>query len=305
MDPASTQATSSPTSLVIANHSLSMQLMTATGNPASGGSTAATSNKQPQLTRKVLSSDLSNYNLDHLYCHPSDKKTQQQQPSDAVSPFHKGTAATAPTGGAPPPPSNTDMGAVLKEIKQLKAMLLLHLDLIQEQSDQLASKDKLVLSLRKENETLRLKVTELTTTAMTPSPAALPAAASAPSTTTTKTSTPIVITKSGRFSKPVLPVVSVAKDDAANKVQPTLQSHQHFSSVNDASVQPSAVLLPKEEPMDSAISMVDQQQPIPDAKSEILKKFSNKLLANCSEKLNSLTATIESEYISVFINFFN
>lgn len=276
-----------------------MQLMTATGNPASGGSTGATSNKQPPLAnRKVLSADLSNYNLDHLYCHSNDKKTNQSP----ASPFGKG-ASTASTGGLPP---TTDMGAVLKEIKQLKAMLLLHLDLIQEQSDQLASKDKLVLSLRKENESLRLRVAELT---MAPSPSstspATNSSSSSASSTTTTTTTPVVITKSGRFSKPVLPPI-VAKDDASNKGQPTLTHPTTHRSVNTTMQlgghQHSlfAELQPKDEPLDT-----NEELPEPDQKSEILKKFSNKLLANCSEKLNTLTATIESEYLFVYISKFS
>lgn len=297
MDPASSSqaATSSP-SLVIANtnhqSTLSMQLMTATGSPTSGGSTGATSNK-PQTqpaSRKVLSSDLSNYNLDHLYCHPNNDK-KSQPPVPPASPFIRGSAATAAPGALPP---TTDMCAVLKEIKQLKAMLLLHLDLIQEQSDQLASKDKLVLSLRKENDTLRLRITELTNTTMVPSPSA----------TTAASASPVVITKSGRCSKPVLPV-AVVKDDSSNKGQPT---QHHPSSKHSAKAlqaghqQPTrADLLPKEEPLDAT----EQQQPQPDAKSEIIKKFSSKLLANCSEKLNSLTATIESEYfIFIFYLFY-
>lgn len=288
MDSVSSSPAISSPSLVITNHSsLSLQLMTATGNPASGGSTGATSNKQttPLANRKVLSSDLNNYNLDHLYCHSNEKKTQSQP----VSPYTRGIAAPATAGGLPP---TTDMSAVLKEIKQLKAMLLLHLDLIQEQSDQLASKDKLILNLRKDNDSLRLRLTEL---AMAPSSSVAP-----PTTATfTSSSSPVVITKSGRFSKPVLPL-AVAKDDVTNKVQPaTTHTQSHSANATHINQQHSMVadLLPKDEPLDSS---VDDQQPVPDAKSEILKKFSNKLLANYSEKLNTLTATIESEYLLQF-----
>lgn len=67
----------------------------------------------------------SKFNLDHVYCHTN------TVPNDV---------------------------AILKENKQLKAMLLLHLDLIQEQSDQLMTKDKLLASLREENETLKQNI---------------------------------------------------------------------------------------------------------------------------------------------------
>lgn len=92
-------------------------------------STASNLNK---LNRKT---DLhNNYNnLDHLYCHTNE--------SNHIRATNTGN----------------DMGTIRKEIKQLKAMLLLHLDLIQEQSDQLMSKDKLLASLRQENEMLKIK----------------------------------------------------------------------------------------------------------------------------------------------------
>lgn len=261
-----------------------MQLMTATGVPVSGGgSTGATTNKTPQpvASRKVLSADLSNYNLDHLYCHTNDKKTNTTNQPPA-SPYMQRAAIGAPAGGLPP---NTDMGSVLKEIKQLKAMLLLHLDLIQEQSDQLASKDKLVLGLRKENEALRQRVSELTA----PAPQQ-PVSASTPTTTTTTPSSPaVVITKSGRFSKPVL-AVAVAKDDAANKDRVTSHSVGAVQAKQTPSTAPA--LQPKNEPLDAPL---DAAQPMGDTKSEMLKKISSKLLANCSEKLSILSATIESE----------
>lgn len=283
MEPASTQLNPSTNNLVLpASNTLSMQLMTATGTGGgSGGSTNATSNKpqsqqqqQPVgINRKVLAADVNNYNLDHLYCHPNDKKTQQP-----VTPFLRG--ATAATGGPPP---GTDMGAVLKEIKHLKAMLLLHLDLIQEQSDQLMSKDKLVTTLRKENEVLRQRVADF---AITNPNTGVPS-----STTASTANVPIVVTKSGRCSKPVLIPVAVAKDDAANKIQPTGHPHhqqQHFSVQQHPGT--FSALSPKVEPQEA-----NDPPMVLDAKSEIIKKFSNKLLANCSEKLDSLSASIESK----------
>uniref|UniRef100_A0AAG5DCQ3 PEHE domain-containing protein n=1 Tax=Anopheles atroparvus TaxID=41427 RepID=A0AAG5DCQ3_ANOAO len=43
----------------------------------------------------------------------------------------------------------------LKEVKQLQSILLLHLDLIQEQGDQILNKDKMIVKLRDENEVLK------------------------------------------------------------------------------------------------------------------------------------------------------
>lgn len=46
----------------------------------------------------------------------------------------------------------------LTEVKHLKELLLLHLDLIQQQSEQLVTKDKLLAALKEENETLKLRL---------------------------------------------------------------------------------------------------------------------------------------------------
>lgn len=73
-------------------------------------------------------------NLDHLYCHPIGDTNN----------FIK----TA---------SNQDIFKLLTENKQLKSMLLLHLDLIQEQSDQIILKDKNIAQLKQENESLKEK----------------------------------------------------------------------------------------------------------------------------------------------------
>lgn len=44
------------------------------------------------------------------------------------------------------------------EVRHLKELLLLHLDLIQQQSEQLVTKDKTISSLRQENETVSKKI---------------------------------------------------------------------------------------------------------------------------------------------------
>lgn len=81
--------------------------------------------------------DIYNYNLDHVYC--SDNSNYRN--------------ATGINSNSP----SSDLKALRKENKQLQAMLLLHLDLIQEQSNQLIAKDKQLLQLREENEQLRLR----------------------------------------------------------------------------------------------------------------------------------------------------
>lgn len=82
--------------------------------------------------------DIFNYNLDHVYC--SDNSNYR----NASGINNSGSSAN-------------DLKTLRKENKQLQAMLLLHLDLIQEQSNQLISKDKQLLQLREEKEQLRLR----------------------------------------------------------------------------------------------------------------------------------------------------
>uniref|UniRef100_A0A182J9K4 PEHE domain-containing protein n=1 Tax=Anopheles atroparvus TaxID=41427 RepID=A0A182J9K4_ANOAO len=52
----------------------------------------------------------------------------------------------------------------LKEVKQLQSILLLHLDLIQEQGDQILNKDKMIVKLRDENECLPIRNSEVSST---------------------------------------------------------------------------------------------------------------------------------------------
>lgn len=76
------------------------------------------------------------YNLDHVYCHTNESSNYIR---------------------ANPQTTSNDIMSLLKENKQLKAMLILHMDLIQEQSDQLLAKDKLLIGLREENLALKAK----------------------------------------------------------------------------------------------------------------------------------------------------
>lgn len=91
-------------------------------------------NKSEKLTKSNQQNDIYNYNLDHVYC------------SDNAS--YRNAAVNSATG---------DVKTLRKENKQLQAMLLLNLDLIQEQSNQIIAKDKQLLQLREENEQLRTR----------------------------------------------------------------------------------------------------------------------------------------------------
>ncbi|XP_055595327.1 protein male-specific lethal-1-like [Uranotaenia lowii] len=68
-------------------------------------------------------------NLDHVYCNTASTDVGGKDTSEQMSLF--------------------------KEVKQLQSILLLHLDLIQEQSDQILAKDKLIIKLKDENEMLK------------------------------------------------------------------------------------------------------------------------------------------------------
>lgn len=66
-----------------------------------------------------------------------------------------GAPATATSVlGVSPLRGNDSRQNDLTEVKHLKELLLLHLDLIQQQSEQIVTKDKLLAALRQENETV-------------------------------------------------------------------------------------------------------------------------------------------------------
>lgn len=93
------------------------------------------------------SNNNTNKYMDHVYCH-----TNQTKNSYNIT----ATSAGGVGGGAAASP-NADVLALLKENKQLKAMLILHLDLIQEQSDQLMAKEKVLIARNEEIEALRTR----------------------------------------------------------------------------------------------------------------------------------------------------
>ena len=79
--------------------------------------------------------------FDHMYASMTDGGTP--------------AAATATSAlGVSPLRGNEARHNDLTEVKHLKELLLLHLDLIQQQSEQIVTKDKLLAALRQENETV-------------------------------------------------------------------------------------------------------------------------------------------------------
>ncbi|XP_076687327.1 male-specific lethal 1 homolog [Andrena cerasifolii] len=81
--------------------------------------------------------------FDHMYA----SMTDGGAPATATS-----TLGVSPLRGNEPRQND------LTEVKHLKELLLLHLDLIQQQSEQIVTKDKLLAALRQENETLKLRL---------------------------------------------------------------------------------------------------------------------------------------------------
>lgn len=89
--------------------------------------------------------------FDHMYASMTDSGTPA-------------TAATATSAlGVSPLRGNEARLNDLAEVKHLKELLLLHLDLIQQQSEQIVTKDKLLAALRQENETVDIFITKIVT----------------------------------------------------------------------------------------------------------------------------------------------
>lgn len=78
--------------------------------------------------------------FDHMYA----SMTDGEAPASATSAL-----------GVSPLRGNEARQNDLTEVKHLKELLLLHLDLIQQQSEQIVTKDKLLAALRQENETVK------------------------------------------------------------------------------------------------------------------------------------------------------
>lgn len=99
-------------------------------------------NKTPNANNKYM---------DHVYCHPTESKNYIRANNNAGG------------GGGAASVANADYLALIKENKQLRAMLILHLDLIQAQSDQLQVKDKQLAAQNEEIDGLRSKNQQLET----------------------------------------------------------------------------------------------------------------------------------------------
>ncbi|XP_015115124.1 male-specific lethal 1 homolog [Diachasma alloeum] len=86
--------------------------------------------------------------FDHMYASMTDSGTKNNTQ----------TVVTGNTIGVSPLRGNEARNNDPGEVKHLKELLLLHLDLIQQQSEQIVTKDKLLSALRQENETLKLRL---------------------------------------------------------------------------------------------------------------------------------------------------
>lgn len=112
------------------------------------GSIAAAYNHNNMMNKSVSCKDTVSYKTDHLYCHNND-----------TSYLRTANMTPAPTSTTV---TGCDVVKIMKESKHLKAMMLLHLDLIQEQSDQLMSKDKQISKLKQKIGILTAELEEQT-----------------------------------------------------------------------------------------------------------------------------------------------
>ncbi|XP_011331117.1 uncharacterized protein LOC105275741 isoform X2 [Ooceraea biroi] len=90
--------------------------------------------------------------FDHMYASMTDGGAPAAAAAAAA------TATATAVLGASPLRGNEPRQNDFAEVKHLKELLLLHLDLIQQQSEQIVTKDKLLAALRQENETLKLRL---------------------------------------------------------------------------------------------------------------------------------------------------
>ncbi|KAH0550005.1 male-specific lethal 1 homolog [Cotesia glomerata] len=109
---------------------------------------AATDNVEDIVGDKPTSAGILTFpcDFDHMYASMTDGGTP------AVAATATSTLGVSPLRGNEPRLND------LAEVKHLKELLLLHLDLIQQQSEQIVTKDKLLAALRQENETLKLRL---------------------------------------------------------------------------------------------------------------------------------------------------
>jgi len=86
--------------------------------------------------------------FDHMYASMTDDGAPAAAAAAAA------TATATAVLGVSPLRGNEPRQNDFTEVKHLKELLLLHLDLIQQQSEQIVTKDKLLAALRQENETV-------------------------------------------------------------------------------------------------------------------------------------------------------
>lgn len=313
-------------------------------NTTARATTVGAAQQQQQQSR---SSEMTNYNMDHLYCHPNEKgspkvtvttampQQQQQHPQPqhrvqhlASSAASVATTATTTTtaavnaspndsntaSNAPPAPAPTiatapaalqqpDVTTVLREIKHLKEMLMLHLDLIQEQNDQLITRDKLVTALRKDNEMLRARFAKLL-------------ASTSGGTTTTTTS----VVVGPRHTDKVLCVADVNVVDSAQSGSKAAAGGKGKTMQPSTALVSAAVLPPAQVPhmspvvvttvgsavppsrisplaVHTSVSITDTEMmeielPVLNARHNILANISKKVINSCTKQLDNLTQLI-------------
>lgn len=113
------------------------------------------SQRNGDFTKPTLSAQYvrDRYTMDHIYCHQSEN-TKIFQPKFTMTAASNAAKNNNNNAQTPPP----DLMSLMKENNQLKSMLLLHLNLIQEQSDMLVSKDKQISVLKQEHDQLKSKL---------------------------------------------------------------------------------------------------------------------------------------------------
>ncbi|KYN44026.1 Male-specific lethal 1-like 1 [Trachymyrmex septentrionalis] len=126
-------------------------------NNAAGGGCTSARNQEFQEIDGDGKSTSGNTATAGIHSFPCDFDHMYASMTDGAAPA--AAAATAATAlGVSPLRGNEPRHNDLTEVKHLKELLLLHLDLIQQQSEQIVTKDKLLAALRQENETLKLRL---------------------------------------------------------------------------------------------------------------------------------------------------
>lgn len=120
-------------------------------NGGSGGCTSARNQDFQEVDGDGKSTTTTAAAATGILSFPCDFDHMYASMTDGAAP----AAATATALGVSPLRGNEPRHNDLTEVKHLKELLLLHLDLIQQQSEQIVTKDKLLAALRQENETVR------------------------------------------------------------------------------------------------------------------------------------------------------